>query len=112
MSLLPEDPVHYDPLAVGATRPAMLQGIPFGFVPLILLSAMVPVFVTHDPLWLALIVPEGLAVRAIIARDHNMPRVLRVWLLSGSALADRTTWGGESDDPLGRPGPWFGMPHE
>ena len=108
MPHLPDEPLHCDTLSVGATRPAMLKGIPFGFIPVIFFSAAACVFMTRDPLWLLLMVPMALGVRALIAKDHNMPRVLLLWLRSGSALADRAVWGGESHDPLGPPGPWFG----
>lgn len=108
MSHLPDETMHCDTLSVGATRPAMLKGIPFGFVPVIFFFAAGCVFLTRDPLWLLLMIPMALAVRALIARDHNMPRVLLLWLRSGSALADRSVWGGESHDPLGPSGPWFG----
>lgn len=112
MSQLPDEAVHCDTLSVGATRPAMLKGIPFGFVPVIFFAAAACVFITRDPLWLLLIVPMALGVRALIAKDHNMPRILLLWLRSGSALADRSIWGGESHDPLGSPRRWFGMSDE
>ena len=60
MPHLPEETLHCDTLSVGATRPAMLKGIPFGFVPVIFFSAAGCVFLTRDPLWLLLMVPMAL----------------------------------------------------
>ena len=50
MPHLPDEPLHCDTLSVGATRPAMLKGIPFGFIPVIFFSAAACVFMTRDPL--------------------------------------------------------------
>jgi type IV secretory pathway VirB3-like protein len=57
-------------------------------------------------------VPLTILARALVARDYNVPRVLLLWLLSGAAFADRSTWGGDSPDVLGGRDPWFGIPHE
>jgi type IV secretion system protein VirB3 len=104
-----DDRLQWDALSVGATRPAMLKGVPFAFIPIIFFGPVIVVFLTWNPVWLLLMVPLTIAARALVARDHNMPRVLLLWLLSGTAFADRSEWGGESPRPLCKSDPWFGI---
>ena len=112
MARLPEERIEWDPLSVGATRPAMLKGVPFAFVPFIFFGPVIVVFVSWNPAWLLLMVPMTILARALVARDYNMPRVLLLWLLSGAAFADRSRWGGDSLDVLVRRHPRFGILHE
>jgi type IV secretory pathway VirB3-like protein len=112
MAQVPEERLEWDTLSVGATRPAMLKGVPFAFIPIIFFGPVIVVFLTWNPAWLLLMVPLTILARALVARDYNMPRVLLLWLLSGAAFADRSAWGGDSPDVLGGRDPWFGIPHE
>ena len=98
-----DEAVPWDPLSVGATRPAVIRGlnVPFWFILPIIGMPMVIVAVTGNPFWLLLIVALTALGRWIVARDHNRPRVLFLALISGALFADRRRWGGDSVDPLG-----------
>jgi type IV secretory pathway VirB3-like protein len=93
---------HYDVLSVGATRHAVIKslGVPFWYVIPIVGLPLGFVAVTHNPLWLFLILVLTLIGRAVVAGDHNRPRVLRLAFLSGALLADKRERGGDSTDPL------------
>ncbi len=97
-----ESPV-WDPLSVGATRPAVIRGlnVPFWFVLPIVGLPMIIVSITRNPFWLLMIVALTGLGRWLVSRDHNRPRVLYLALISGAMFADRRRWGGDSADPLG-----------
>jgi len=100
----PEDEtVLWDPLSVGATRPAVIRGlnVPFWFILPIIGLPMIIVSVTRNPFWLLMIVVLTGLGRCAVSRDHNQPRVLYLALISGALFADRRRWGGDSVDPLG-----------
>jgi type IV secretory pathway VirB3-like protein len=112
MAYIPEERIEWDALSVGATRPAMLKGVPFAFIPFIFFGPVIVVFLSWNPAWLLLMIPLTILARALVARDYNMPRVLLLWMLSGAAFADRSEWGGDSPDVLTGRDPWFGITHE
>lgn len=95
--------VPWDGLSVGATRPAVQSGfnVPFVFLIPILFIPAVIVIVTQNPFYIALIPVLTLLGRMIVAKDHNRPRVLWLSWISGSMLAERRRWGGDTRDPLG-----------
>lgn len=104
------DAVPWEPLSVGATKPAVYKalGIPFWLILPVVFVPFVIVAVTWNPFWLALIPAFAQIVRRFVAKDHNRPRVLALALISGSLFADRSVWGGDSTDPLGPPGETLG----
>ena len=103
MSAAEAESVPWDPLSVGATRPAVIRGlnVPFWFVLPIIGLPMIIVSITRNPFWLLLIVALTGLGRWLVSRDHNRPRVLYLALISGAMFADRRRWGGDSVDPLG-----------
>ena len=103
MSAPENESVVWDPLSVGATRPAVIRGlnVPFWFVLPIVGLPMVIVSITRNPFWLLMIVALTGLGRWLVSRDHNRPRVLYLALISGAMFADRRRWGGDSADPLG-----------
>lgn len=113
MSLQSHDQVPWEPLSVGATKPAIIKslGVPFWFVLPVMFIPLGFVAATWNPFWLVLIPALAALGRWFVARDHNRPRVLFLALISGSLYADRARWGGDSADPHGAPGTLIGPLH-
>lgn len=97
-----DEAMLWQPLSVGATRPAVIRGlnVPFWFVIPIVGVPMIIVSITQNPFWLLMILGLTLAGRWLVSHDHNRPRVLFLALISGAMFADRSRWGGDSVDPL------------
>jgi type IV secretory pathway VirB3-like protein len=81
---------------VGATRPAVISGLNITYVwliPVVVLPLLF-IFVTRNIFWGVLAFPMLHIARRSNA-DPGLPRILWLWLISGSALADRSERGVE-----------------
>ena len=83
-------------IPVGATRPAVISGLNITYVWLIPVLAVPLLFiwVTRNIFWGALAFPMLSLARRSNA-DPGLPRILVLWLISGSALASRSERGVE-----------------
>jgi len=103
MSQIISQEMEYDPIAVGATRPAVVKyfDIPLGFLLPVLIIPFIISYVTFNPLWIIVGIPAlTKAVRILVKNDHNRPRALWLAFASGAMFAERGTWGGHTTDPL------------
>jgi type IV secretion system protein VirB3 len=95
-----EDALEEDVLHVGATRPAMVYGIPFFII--------VPVFVVCLEIEMILGVkmacildpPIILAAVITVKHDYNGPRLWWVWLTTRALILDDWHWGGTAASHL------------
>jgi hypothetical protein len=81
---------------VGATRPAVISGLNityFWLLPVVGLPLLC-IFVTRNIFWGALAWPILMYARKSNA-DPGLPRILWLWAISGSFLADRSARGVE-----------------
>jgi type IV secretion system protein VirB3 len=92
--MLEEDDLEQDVLHVGATRPAMVWGIPFFLI--------VPVFVLCLEIEMimgmkmaAIFDPPIVLIAVVIVKyDYNGPRLWWVWLTTRALILDDMHWGG------------------
>ena len=99
MKLRAHTDIPTEPFAVGNTVPDMMPflGVPFWHVPAIFVVAAVITAITRSPVWLVCSVLVMIfADRQLLSLNFNRPRELWLALRSGSTLADRTVFGGES----------------
>lgn len=95
-----EDPLEEDVLHVGATRPAMIWGIPFFLI--------VPVFVICLEiemilgLRMACICDPPIILVAVVSvkHDFNGPRLWLIWLITRALILDDAHWGGTAATAL------------
>lgn len=95
--------IPWHPLAVGATRPALVKGflVPAPYLLGILVPPFIMMMITVNVAWLLLMLPLTRAMRDLAGRDHNHPRVLWLSFRSGALLARREApWHGDTRDPL------------
>lgn len=89
-----------DTLHVGATRPAMLLGLPVMLAVLLILSAyLIQTSVTgwRGVLWAAVIAgPAWVFARITLAHDQYGIDVLMGWVRTAGVTLDRGAWGGAS----------------
>ena len=81
---------------VGATRPAVISGLNityFWLLP-VLVVPLLFIWVTRNLFWAALAGPILMYARKSNA-DPGLPRILWLWAISGSFLADRSARGVE-----------------
>lgn len=81
---------------VGATRPAVISGLNityFWLLPVVGVPLLF-IFVTRNIFWAALAWPILMYARKSNA-DPGLPRILYLWMISGSWLADRSARGVE-----------------
>jgi type IV secretory pathway VirB3-like protein len=113
----PDDEViPLDRIAVAETRPALPFGMPWAWLLVTLFLPPILVLLSFvaghpNPWWLILVGVLGFAGRLAVALDPNRPRILRLWVMSGAALADRSRHRGDSPAPFPPPDKWFGNYH-
>lgn len=100
--------IRRDEIALANTRPVLTFGMPFPWFAITLFGPPIILVFTFDVRWMALWIPLVLIGRALVARDANRPRILWLWLMSGSAIADRSTFRGESPSVFAPRDKWFG----
>jgi type IV secretion system protein VirB3 len=89
-----EDPLEEDLLHVGATRPAMIWGIPFFIiVPVFVLCLEIEMIMG---LRMAFILGPPIVLIAVVMvkHDYNGPRLWWVWLTTRALILDDAYWGG------------------
>lgn len=112
MAARPDDEkIPVDRISLANTRPALPMGMPLVWMILTLFGPPILMVFTFKPTWLVLWVPLFLIGRALVAHDHNRPRVLWLWFMSGAALADRSTMAGDSPSAFPPRDKWFGSFH-
>jgi type IV secretion system protein VirB3 len=91
-----EEELEVDVLHVGATRPAMVWGIPFFII--------VPVFVTCLEIEMIMGLkmmcvlggPIVLGAVVIVKHDYNGPRLWWIWITTRALILDDAKWGGST----------------
>lgn len=93
-----------DALHVGATRPAMLLGLPMVLSVVLLATAyLIWINVTglRGALWAACTIgPLWIGARLAVGHDPYGIAVLQNWLITTGITFDRGAWGGASRSPL------------
>ena len=93
-----------DVLLIAMTRPATFMNIPLEAAGIIMVAGMIVFGVTQNVFWgIALAAPLYLASLAIVRYDMNAFRLLGLYMRtrfgSGTSLATRRIWGGNSFSP-------------
>ncbi|MBS0984274.1 VirB3 family type IV secretion system protein [Gluconobacter cerinus] len=113
-----EERLQVDKIALADTRPVLVFGMPLFWLMVTMFVPAIVVVITivaghPNPWFLIVSVPMALAGRAIVARDLNRPRILLLWLITGSAFAHRKSGQGETLPVLpSKPDPWAGYTHD
>lgn len=106
-----DEVIEADRIALAHTRPALPYGMPFNWLVVTIFGPPILAIVTFN-FWLILIAgPMVVFGRLMVANDHNRPRVLWLWLMSGAAIADRSAVGGDSPSVFAPKSKWFGIYH-
>jgi type IV secretory pathway VirB3-like protein len=111
-----DETIPFDRIAVAETRPTLPFGVPWLWMLVSLFGPPILVLLTFvaghaNPFWLALIPVLFFIGRLAVARDPNRPRIIRLWIMSGAALADRSQHKGDSPSHLPPADKWFGNYH-
>lgn len=111
-----DETLPFDRIAVAETRPTLPFGMPWIWMLASLFGPPLLVLATFaagdpNPWWLMLVPVLGFVGRLSVARDPHRPRILRLWLMSGAAFADRSRYGGDSPAALPPLDAWFGDYH-
>nr|WP_015062351.1 VirB3 family type IV secretion system protein [Acetobacter pasteurianus]AFK89001.1 hypothetical protein [Acetobacter pasteurianus] len=103
-----------DQIALADTRPVLIAGMPFWFFFATLFGPAVVValtmFLGEPNAWFFVMsIPMAIIGRRLVARDVNRPRILYLWIITGSAFAPRQKGKGEVLPVLPKkPNPWAG----
>lgn len=92
----------------------MPYGFPFYMIPVVIVLPIALVIIEKNPVWLMLMLPLGGIARGMVVKDPNRPRILLLWIASGSAFADRRKPGADGAEIISPVPPrdrWFGIPH-
>ena len=109
MAARPNDEViKQDRIALANTRPVLPFGMPLPWMVLTVFGPPIILIFTIKPGWLLLWIPRAWIGGALVAPDHNRPRIYWLWLVSGAALADRSALHGDSPPALPPRDKWFG----
>lgn len=108
--------IPVDRIAVAETRPTLPFGVPWLWMLLSLFGPPILVLISFvvghaNPFWLALVPLMFFVGKLAVAHDPNRPRVIRLWLMSGAALTDRSQHHGDSPLHLPPADKWFGNYH-
>ncbi|PWC56208.1 hypothetical protein TSH7_28675 [Azospirillum sp. TSH7] len=94
------DGLTEDPLFLACTRPAMWRGVPLEAVALTGMATTIVFVMMGNPLYLLVGVALHGAIRLVIAYDHNLFGLLRLWADTKARARNREIWGGASVSPL------------
>lgn len=89
-----------DMLFLACTRPAMWQGVP---LEALVVNGMVTgiIFVLmSNPFYLLIGIVVHYAIRALVSRDYNIFKTLRLWIETKGRARNKDRWGGSSVSPL------------
>jgi type IV secretion system protein VirB3 len=89
-----EDTLEEDVLHVGATRPAMIWGIPFFIIVPVFVLCLEMEMIMGLKMACVLDPPIVFIAVAIVKHDYNGPRLWWVWLTTRAMILDDTYWGG------------------
>ncbi|MGE4043373.1 MAG: VirB3 family type IV secretion system protein [Acetobacteraceae bacterium] len=86
------------PLHIGATRPALIWGVPYVLAILIIqLGGIAGVFHWAGPV---IALPAWFLAAILVRRDYNAPRVWALWYGTSARAWDAEVWGGSSMAPM------------
>lgn len=89
-----------DVLFLACTRPAMWRGVPLEALALNGMATSIVFVAMSNPFYLLAGVAVHYATRALVARDYNMFRTLRLWARTKGQARNGDRWGGSSVSPL------------
>lgn len=93
-----EDELLAAVLHVGATRPALLWGVPYVLaIVIIQIAGIVGIFHWAGPVVAA---PLWFLAAVLVRRDYNAPRVWMLWWNTSARCMDAEIWGGASMAPM------------
>jgi len=95
-----DEPLIEDPLFLACTRPAMVMGVPMEAMGVnVIVSGLI--FLIGGSLLYLLVAPAlHLVFRAICRTDHNVFRLLFVYVDTKGRSRNSALWGGSSTSPL------------
>jgi type IV secretion system protein VirB3 len=89
-----EDPLEEDTLHVGATRPAMVYGVPFFIIVPVFILCLEIEMILGMRMACILDPPIVLIAVAMVKHDYNGPRLWWIWLQTRALILDDSYWGG------------------
>ena len=92
--MIEEDTLEQDVLHVGATRPAMIWGIPFFVIVPVFIVCVEIEMIMGLKMAFVLGIPIILTSVAVVKHDYNGPRLWWVWLTTRALILDDWHWGG------------------
>lgn len=96
----PEERLVEDTLFLACTRPAMVMGVPMEAVGLNLIVSATVFLAAHSPFYLLIAPALHLVFAAICKHDHNVFRVLWMFVETKGRSRNGAAWGGSSSTPL------------
>lgn len=88
-----------DPLFLACTRPAMWQGVPIEAMGLNAIVSTIIFVIMGNPLYMAIGVAVHYTIRALVSRDYNMFKTIRLWSETKARARNTDLWGGSSVSP-------------
>lgn len=95
-----EETLMQDPLFLACTRPAMVMGVPMEAMGLNVIVSGLAFLTGGSLLYLAVAPALHLVFRALCKADHNIFRLLLVYLDTKGRSRNGSLWGGSSPSPL------------
>jgi len=92
--VIDEEDIEEDVLHVGATRPAMIWGIPFFIIVPVFVVCLEIEMIMGLRMFFILAPPIILVSVATVKYDYNGPRLWWVWLTTRALILDDAHWGG------------------
>ena len=106
-----DETIPEDRIMLADTRPALPYGMPFNWLIVTAFGPPILALVTFNFWLIVLWLPMWIIGRLMVAHDHNRPRVLRLWIMSGAAFADRSKTGSDSPSVFPPTDKWLGIFH-
>jgi type IV secretory pathway VirB3-like protein len=91
-----ESPLEEHILHVGATRPAMIWGVPFFIIVPVFVLCLEIEMIMGLKMMLILGPPIILTAIVMVKHDYNGPRLWWVWLTTRALILDDAKWGGST----------------